>query len=269
MTSDSLRAYITDRETLLAEIIRTLSADERFVAAWLAGSFGRDDADAVSDLDLTVVVSDSYSERLCARPRQISAQTTKERFDMISKFGQPAVLYENNHNAPEGGTSTFVLYAKSAVMIDWILSPLAKAECPAHSLLLFDKVGIPLSPPPEPESLERCIERASDTIAFFWMMTAVTAKYIFRQDGVFVQCWLEELHKMMREVEYLIEGRTPPYQRGSVSPLAATPEGQVKAIYHLSERMLKLMPEVAKLGGYVPPSPMPTIEILLNLAHGK
>jgi predicted nucleotidyltransferase len=165
MTSDSLRAYLADRETLLAEIIKTLSADERFVAAWLAGSFGRDDADAVSDLDLTVVVSDPYSERLCAHPRQVSAQTTKERFDLINKFGQPAVLYENNHNAPEGGT--------------------------------------------------------------------------------------------------------PQYQRGSVSPLAATPEGQVKAIYHLSERMLKLMPEVAKLGGYVPPSPLPTIKILLNLANGK
>ena len=43
--NDSLQIYRASRDALLAEIIQTLSTDERFVAAWLAGSFGRNGAD--------------------------------------------------------------------------------------------------------------------------------------------------------------------------------------------------------------------------------
>jgi len=266
--NDSLTNYLTSREALLAEIIQTLSTDERFVAAWLTGSFGRNDADAVSDLDLSVVISDAYSKTLCARPEQVSAQTTKDRLDLFCKFGQPVVIHENNYNAPEGGTFTFVLYHKSALMIDWILIPHAKAKRPAQSRLLFEKVNLPISPAAEPASLEQRAKIASDTTAFFWMMTAITAKYIVRHDDVFVTCWLEELHKITLEVERLIAGEAWQYQRGSRSSLHATREGQVKALYQLCDRMSGLMPEVAKMGGHVLPSPMPTIDTLLNLKNG-
>jgi len=264
--SNPLKAYSAARETLLTEIIETLSGDDRFVAAWLTGSVGRNDADAVSDLDLTVVVSDQSSETLCARPWQTSAQTTKERLELIGKFDQPAVIHENNYNAPEGGTFTFALYAKSALMIDWILVPRAKAQCPSQAQVLFDKVGIPASPLPEPESLEQRTKNASDTIAFFWMMTAITAKHIVRGDGVFVQCWLEELNRMVHEVERLTKGEAWHYRRGSLTTMAVTREDQIGVIYQLGERILNLMPEVAKMGGYVSSSPMPTIETLLKLA---
>lgn len=269
MMTDSLKAYRVNRETLIAEIVAALSADDRFVAAWLTGSFGRNDADAVSDLDVTLVVSDPYSQTLCARPFQISAQTTPERLALISKFGQPAIIHENNYNAPEGGTFTFVMYAASAVMVDWILRPFTNAERPSLSRSLFDRVGIPVSPSGKSDSLNQCIEKATQTIAFFWMMSAVTAKHIFRQDGIFVQSWLEELHRMVREVEHLIEGKTPLYHRGSMARLEPTREGQIEALRRLSDKMQKLMPEVSKLGGYVPPSPMSTIEVLLNMADGE
>jgi len=267
--NDSLKTYLASREALFAEIVKTLSADERFVAAWLTGSLSRNDADAVSDLDLTVVISDPYSEILCARTEQVSSQTTEERFDLFSRFGQPAVIHENNYNAPEGGTFTFVLYTLSAVMVDWILIPHTKAQRPSQARVLFDKVNIPVSPPTEPERLEQRVKLASDTIAFFWMMTAVTAKYVVRRDSVFVQRWLEELHGMIQEVERLIAGKGWQYKRGSLSALEPTGEGQIQAIHQLCERMQGLMPEVAKLGGHVPSSPLPTIETLLNLAQGE
>ncbi len=265
----SLKTYLASREALLAEIIKTLSADERFVAAWLTGSLSRSDADAVSDLDLTVVISDPYSEILCACPKQVSSQTTEERFALFSRFGQPAAIHENNHNAPEGGTFTFVLYTSSAAMVDWILIPHKKAQRPSQARILFDKVNIPVSPPTGPESLEQRANMASDTVAFFWMMAAVTAKYVVRRDSVFVQRWLEELHGMIHEVERLIAGKGWQYQRGSFSTLEPTGEVQIQAIYQLCERMQRLMPEVAKLGGHVLASPMSTIETLLNLANGE
>lgn len=264
--SNPLKAYSTARKTLLTEIIKTLSGDDRVVAAWLTGSFSRNETDPVSDLDLTAVVADQYGDTLCARPWQTSAQTTQERLEWIGRFGQPVVIYENHSNAPAGGTSTFVLYAQSALMADWMLVPEAKAQRPPQAQVLLDKVGIPVSRLPEPESLEQRAKSASDTIAFFWMMTAIIVKYIVRGDGVFVQCWLEELTRMVGEVERLIKGEVGHYRRGSLTTVATAREDHIGTIHRLSEHMLHLMPEVARIGGYVSSSPLPTIEVLLKLA---
>jgi len=266
MESDSLKAYAINRQRLLDGITASLSADARFIAAWLTGSFAREEADDVSDLDLTVVVADVHSEKLCARLQQKSASTCPERFNLFSQFGQPAIIHENNNNAPKDGTFTFVLYAESALMVDWVLRPLATARRPAPSRLLFDKVGIPLTNQAAPESLEQRLEKISETIAFFWMMIAVTIKYAIRQDSVFVQNWLEILNGLMREIERLVKGVGETYHRGSWTRLETSLEGQVNAIRRLCSRMLTLMPQVSELGGQVPPSPMPTIEVLLTLA---
>src|SRR5690349_10340969 len=109
-----MRTYQLSRLTLLSDIIAGLSSDERFIAAWLTGSFGRDAADALSDLDLNVVVARQFVDVLCARPHEVGAGTTKERLALISRFGKPAVIHENHHNAPRGGTFTYVLYTESA-----------------------------------------------------------------------------------------------------------------------------------------------------------
>ncbi len=62
--STSRTNYVEAREALLADIGTALKNDERFVAAWLAGSYGRGEQGMFSDLDLHVVVADAYSERL-------------------------------------------------------------------------------------------------------------------------------------------------------------------------------------------------------------
>ena len=167
----SLEVYRQNRDALLAKIVTELSNDERFVAAWLAGSYGRNDSDEVSDLDLRLVVAEPYNEVLCQRHEQVSHRTTRERFELFSRFGNPALIHENNNNAPEGGTFTFVLYVGSAVMIDWILIPLSRAKRMHPSRLLFDKVSIPVSPP-EPEDKEQSRKFVAEQWAFFWMMTA-------------------------------------------------------------------------------------------------
>ncbi len=184
-----LETYRQSREVLLTSIITELSGDERCVAAWLTGSYARNDADEVSDLDIRVVIAEPYSEILCARQEQVSHTTTPERLVLFSKFGKPVLIHENNNNAPEGGTFTFVLYSDSALMVDWTLLPLQNAERPVQSILLFDKVNIPVSPPPEPEELEQSRKYVAEQWAFFWMMTAITIKYIIRNDGVFAAEW--------------------------------------------------------------------------------
>lgn len=257
--------YAAIREALLQRIVQTLRADERFVAAWLGGSLGRGDADAVSDIDLAVVVSDVHSQTLCTRDEAAGAQPTKERLELFSEFGQPIIVHENSNNAPEGGTFTFVLYHPSALMVDWTLIPRAMARRPPQSLLLFDQAGIPLAPAAEPESPEQRARMASDAVAFFWMMAAITAKYVVRGDAVFVTCWLEELRKIVGEIERLIAGDAPQYRHGSLSVVEFTQPGQTKALLRLCETMSDLLPKLTKLGGTVTPSSKAAIETLLSL----
>src|SRR5215216_2365724 len=161
-----LESYRDRREQFLLSIMDSISRDERFVAAWLTGSFSRNEADFLSDIDLSLVVSDAYSPGLCMRIDQVSAQTSPERYALFSQFGTPALIHENNNNAPEGGTFTFVLYAESAAMVDWILIPLRKAKRIHPSRLLFDKVDIPVSFP-EPEEVEQSRKYVAEQWAFF------------------------------------------------------------------------------------------------------
>lgn len=246
-----------------------LSSDERFIAAWLSGSYSRNEADEVSDLDLNLVVADSHSKLLCNRQEQVSHQTTAERLAIFRKFGEPALIHENNHNAPKNGTFTFVLYSGTALMIDWVLIPQMNAARPYRSALLFDKGNIPISSPPAPEELEESKKVVAEQSAFFWMMTAVTIKYIVREDLVFVQNWLEHLHAMVREIERRIE-RVPwqdIYVRGSVSKLQPTREKQIESLKQLCERMQELKPRIAEFTESEPLMPITEIETLFSLTE--
>jgi predicted nucleotidyltransferase len=261
----SLESYRKHRDSLLTKITETLSKDERFVAGWLTGSLSRNEADSLSDIDLRLVVTDTHSPSLCARLQQVSAQTSSERYALFSQFGRPALIHENNDNAPEGGTFTFVLYAESAVMIDWVLVPQISATRPSQSRLLFEKVAIPMAAAPEPEDLEHSKKAVAEQWAFFWMMTAITIKYIIREDGVFAAEWIERLHAFIHEIERRLDRKPWSYRRGSLSKLQSTGEKQLESIRELCNRMQGLKSRVTKFTGSEPATPSAEIEILLSL----
>jgi len=262
-----LDSYRDHRDKFLSEVVGILSKDERFVAGWLTGSLSRNDADSVSDIDLSLVVSDEYSSTLCLKLASVSARTSPERFSLISQFGTPALIHENNNNAPDGGTMTFILYANSAVMVDWVLIPQSKAKRPIQSKLLFDKVGIPLSPPPRPEDLEQRKKSVAEKWAFFWMMLAVTIKYLVRDDGVFVTEWSEHLCSLAREIEKQIDGEPWSYSRGSLSQLQRTRKEQIESLRKLCQRMQNLKPRVTQFTESEPLLPSTEIEILFSLVN--
>jgi hypothetical protein len=269
MTTISLQTYIEKREELLREIISAITEDDRFVAAWLTGSYSHSSQDALSDVDISIVVEEKYCDLFCQRPAQVSSQTTAERMELFRQFGEIAILHENNNNAPEGGTFTNVIYAQTALIVDWILIPQARARRTSPSHLLFDRMGIPEAPPNTLETIEERAERTSEITAFFWMMMSLTVKYIVREDSVFVVTWLEELHKLLREIRRLVAGEQFRYKGGSLTTITPDCESQIEVIYELGEEMEGLMPEITKLGGFVRPSPMSTLEILLGFAKEK
>ncbi|MCC6299204.1 MAG: aminoglycoside 6-adenylyltransferase [Anaerolineales bacterium] len=263
----NLNSHREDRDSLLTKIAKTLSSDERFLAGWLTGSYGRNNEDAVSDIDISLVVSDEHSEKLCQRLERVSDQTIPERFSLFSQFGKPAIIHENNNNAPEGGTFTFVLYTESALMMDWVLIPHLNATRPSISKLLFDKVGIPVSPAAELEDLEESKKYVAEQWAFFWMMAAVTIKYIIRNDSVFAAEWIENLHGIVHEIERRIEREPWGYTRGSLSKLQPTLEKQIESIHQLCRRIFELRPLVKEFIGRDPATPLAEIETLLSLIN--
>ena len=52
MSSYTTEQYAHNRDRLFQRILTYLQTDERFVAAWLTGSFGRGEEDNLSDFDL-------------------------------------------------------------------------------------------------------------------------------------------------------------------------------------------------------------------------
>ncbi len=263
----TLSLYQERRDALLAEIIAALSNDERFVAGWLTGSFGRNTADSVSDIDINIVVSDIHGSNLCLKLESVSAQISPERYSLFSQFGMPALIHENNNNAPEGGTFTFVLYSESAIMVDWVLVPQSKAIRPYESQLLFDKASITISYPPQLENLNQRKKSIAEKWAFFWMMAAITIKYIIRGDGVFVAHWIENLHSLIREIERQINEVPRSYTRGSLSQLQTTREKQMEALKQLCKKMQDIKPKVAEFSGSEALLPLEEIETLFSLVN--
>lgn len=264
---NQLEAYRQNREELLSRIVTELSNDERFLAAWLTGSYSRGDPDEVSDLDIRLVVADPYRQSLCSRLEQVSHQTSAERLRLFRIFGEPALVHENNNNAPAEGTFTFVLYAGSALMVDWTLVPQTQAVRPFESVILFDKANLPVALPPEAEDPEQSRKSVAEMWAFFWMMTAITAKYMIRKDDVFVTVSLENLHGLVREIERRLQRRPWEYARGSLSKLQPTQPQQAESLRQLCRKMQELAPDVNRFTGVALAQPIGEIETLLSLVH--
>jgi hypothetical protein len=136
------------------------------------------------------------------------------------------------------------------------------------SRLLFDKVSIPVSPP-EPEEIEKSRKFVAEQWAFFWMMTAITIKYIIRRDLVFVHNWLEQLHALIREIERRIERVSweDAYTRGSISQFQSTHEKQIESLRQLIMKMQGLKPKITEFIESEPDTPLEEIEALLALTN--
>lgn len=262
--SQTIASYVAARTEMLAAITSTLQNDPRFVAAWLTGSFGRGGQDDISDLDLRVIVSDAAGTVFCTQPWPHGARTTDERLALFSHFGTPSVVYDAHSNAPEGGTFTYVLY-DNGLNIDWMLVPQSKAQRGPDTLLLFDEVGIPIEPVPDAESLEERITTASDMTGFFWMIASSSLRYLQRGDVVYFHILLDWLHNAIEDVQRAVDGTPWRYHAGAYAQLACTRAEQVAQFRDLCARMLALMPQVERMGGYIPTSPMIPVEFQLRM----
>lgn len=258
-----LEERVARRNRFIEALVALLMEDGAFVAAWLSGSIARGADDAGSDVDVAIVVTDEAAQTFCARPRQLAGYTTPDRSAFFALFGEPAIIHENQNNAPDGGSFTCVVYT-SLLTVDWVFVPHTGATRPAGTHLLFEKAPIPLEVIP-PLSVAERANRASERVAFFWMMITIGVKLLRRGDAVRMHQQLAGLEPLIAEVRVLLAGAPFVYPTTSSFQLATTVDEQIALVRCMCDDVLALSPAILVLGGYLQERPMAVVEVLLSL----
>lgn len=171
MGDETRLTYQAERAALLQAIVRQARADGSVIAAWLFGSLGRGDGDALSDLDVWLVVPDAYIQDAVARRRE-----------WVTTVGAPVLLQEAPQNAPPAGGYLLAYYDAPTAphQVDWYWQPQSRARVPAETRLLLDRANLPRDSAPtqlvagDPPAGH--IEEPLNSISFFWAMLMICAK---------------------------------------------------------------------------------------------
>ncbi|MEX2394016.1 MAG: hypothetical protein WD826_06025 [Actinomycetota bacterium] len=115
--------------TLLDEITIGLAGDRRVDALWVAGSVGRGDGDALSDLDLVLVAAPGCEDEL-----------VDDRFELPKAFGPVALLLDSPQNAHVRGSQVNVIYDSDPLplWVDWNVFPPMDSR-PGDVRVMFEK----------------------------------------------------------------------------------------------------------------------------------
>ena len=172
-----VRAQAQRHAELVASITLVLLGDERVNAAWLAGSAGRGEDDALSDIDVVLVMAPGYE-----------AEMARQRFALASRVGPVALALDSPQNAPPDGAQVNVLYDLEPlpIFVDWSYWP-PISERPSDVRVLFERDSADLitgraydevtaSLPPG-TGLEGTPQRRAD---FALAMTPIIAKFALR-----------------------------------------------------------------------------------------
>lgn len=256
------------------EKIRTfLEADDRVRGAWLTGSLARGDSDALSDIDLVIVVSDS----------DITGMVT-DRYDYVAQIGAPVLLLDNPHNAPPGGAYMLALYPGEAgpVHVDWFWEPLSGSAVPDDAQVLFDRSGLSVIAGDEWRALHHMPPGSNvgfpvalphpvtQQITFFWAMSVIVAKYIARRDGKTVERMMRVVAAALDDVEtHLGIGAIAVEPRRDKSWFfeSATSEQQFSVLRSLSTKALTLHERIVAAGHEDPAEAVPHILRFFDLTE--
>jgi hypothetical protein len=254
-----LQARKAARDALLRRITTQVLADSRVVASWLFGSLSRQSADALSDIDLWLVIEDDDIGAIAAA-----------RHDYVAQVAVPLMVYDGPQNAPEGGAYLMALYAgpDGPLQVDWYWQPRSTARRPRQVKMLFDRIGIPAAAPMpgpleprEPQSPEERAVRVTHVVSFFWVMANIAAKTIVRREPWHAVHVLAMLEGTRQEARWLVGDRPdhPGFSphRDVAPPLY--PREQMVLLGQLVEEMGQLHPRVEHIGASVPHAAIPEI----------
>lgn len=242
-----LNQYQSERDQLLTTITGYLERDPGVRAVWLTGSLGRGESDALSDIDVWIVVADDGIQEIIAHPRRYAAQIDR------------AILFlEAPQNAPVGGAYLMTCYDAPLAphIVDWYWQPQADARIPKQVRLFFDRAGLEHTEQPvrftDQVANKEPIANAEHFISYFWMMLMITAKYVYRNP------WAEKMEFLSllmdpfaKAYQFLGRETIPGIEALSPHP---SPGDKLRILCSLGHQMSELMVEIADRGEKVPGS---------------
>ncbi|MGZ8630360.1 MAG: aminoglycoside 6-adenylyltransferase [Actinomycetota bacterium] len=185
-----------DREAVLARFVEACSADERIVAAFLAGSEARGEADEHSDLDLCVVMPDDAFDEVVADRERMIAQLGEVLF--IEDFGNDALVFA-------------ILADGSDIELHFVReSQLDRVRSGPHRVLVDDRGVLPGKPFPWPE-LDRPAqtEELRNVVMWFWHDLSHFAAAIERDQLWWAAGQLEQLRGYCVRLARIEHGAEP------------------------------------------------------------
>jgi hypothetical protein len=170
----ALREHREDRAALLRSLTASFQADLRVRAAWLWGSFGRNEADDLSDLDPWLIVADEYVAEMGSSLRLYAEQT-----------GSFLWGGEAPHNAPPGGGYFGALHEgrHGLLHVDCYWQPRSAVTTVPEHAVLFDGLHEPAGPIPASYPSPSTIGIGGEVesgLRFAWLMFSIAAKYLAR-----------------------------------------------------------------------------------------
>jgi predicted nucleotidyltransferase len=243
--------YAGERTRLLDSILSVLEGASAVKAVWLFGSLGRGEQDALSDIDIWVVMEDARIQDLVNHPT-----------NFISQFGRPLLRLEAPQNAPLGGVYRMACYDAPAGphIIDWYWQPASLAFIPADVKVLFDRILLPVIDQPVEFAGRSAINRALADLpghftSFFWMMWMITAKnayrYPFEEEMELIPYVVEPI---CRTRKYL--GLPEDLHLRSIPPHPSF-DAKFDLLASLADQMVPLMQALSRRGETVPSEVIP------------
>ncbi|MDP8908090.1 MAG: hypothetical protein M3N47_03020 [Chloroflexota bacterium] len=245
-----------ERDALLRRIEAGLHADQRVVAVWLAGSLGRGDADALSDIDLWIVVGDDAMGAIGASPGRF-----------VSGIVAPCLVIDVPRNAPPNGAYLFTHIPgdTGAHQVDWYWQSVTYAARPATTKLLFERQPVPLEAAPAPLDHDALVAQLSVAHAEFWAVVHIATKAIARGDYRAVHRNVEYLERFTRTLRWLIDhGTSPTFDvlRKTIrdAPLPTTASDQLQLLDTFVAQVEAMEPELVRHN--VPASAVAKVQVL-------
>ena len=174
--ADALREHREDRTALLASLTASWQGDACIRAALLWGSFGRGEADDLSDLDPWLLVADDAA----ANFGPVLWHYAEQIGSLITGKNTP------QHAPPGGGYISFLHEGRHGLLqVDCYWQPVSVALPKAEYAVLFDRQAeayasqkyTKIDPLEEVLSLQAEVEH---DFYFAWFMLSITAKYLAR-----------------------------------------------------------------------------------------
>lgn len=229
----ALREHREDRTALLGSLTASLRRDSRVRAAWLWGSFGRDEADDLSDLDPWLIVADEAAAEMGPTLRLYAEQTGS----FISGGEAP-------QNAPPGGGYFGSLHEgrHGLLHMDCYWQPQSFVTPVPEQAVLFDRLKEQYDPVGLPPYVARQIPSMDDAgfrgqveggLGFAWLMFSIAAKYLARDPASDMGLMFYPREGLEKAAVLLGQGET-------VLPLdwsvPEEPLGKVARLHYLVER---------------------------------